>query len=594
MGPGQRVIADLSVLEKALSKTDFAAEKAPLESIIRSLRPMHLKSLEDLDLNTRGRLITSLLRVQRQPKPAQPEGWSPPWATPAAPAAPAAAGEAGPATVDTGAVSASTMTPPGVTDTGISEGSPTVTQEQAAAEAGAAPAEAEAPAVDPGREKFVAYSDVMLLVGRVWRAAGDRERAETAFSLSGRPAPAEREEPAREARAERPERGERRERGDRPERGERRERGERPPRAEGERRERGERPPRAEGERRERPPRAEGARRERPERGERPPMPELTGDWQEQAKQLEGMGRTRDAGRMHERNNSFVEATRLFEAGGDLKSALRTALAGQDSATARRLLSTLPEDQIAPTLEKAGAYELLMEHYVAKADFENVARLYERARQFDQAALAYERAGKLTLARKAYERSRDMASANRIRDLEVKGLVERGDRLGAATLLAAVGRRRDAVEVLSPLPPPKAFHFMQRLKLEEEARELGQKELARAEAENKPAGRARWLELLGNTAEAAEAWEKAGRKEKALPLHEQLGNLPRAAQLAEELQQKAKAIELYTKLGDNAGLERAQTLPEAPPAPAKAPAAEAGEAAEEATSAPSVNEQESQ
>jgi hypothetical protein len=187
-----------------------------------------------------------------------------------------------------------------------------------------------------------------------------------------------------------------------------------------------------------------------------------------------------------------------------------------------------------------------------------------------------------------------MASANRIRDLEVKGLVERGDRLGAATLLAAVGRRRDAVEVLSPLPPPKAFHFMQRLKLDEEARELGQKELARAEAENKPAGRARWLELLGNTSEAADAWEKAGRKEKALPLYEQLGNLPRAAQLAEELQQKAKATELYTKLGDTAGLERAKALPEAPPAPVKAPAAEAGEGAEEGSSAPSVNEQESQ
>jgi tetratricopeptide (TPR) repeat protein len=595
---------------------------------------MRLKSLEDLDLNTRGRLITSLLRVQRQPRPPQPEGWNPPWAAPAMPAAPAPAGEAGPAIVDTGVVSASTMMPPGTPGnelgTGISEGSPTLTQEQAAESVATGPATTAqdasattpagteapaisegsptaAPTVDPAQQKFVDYSDVMLLVGRAWRAAGDNERAQAAFALSGRPAPKEREESARAEGGERRERGERPERGERgerpargdrperPERGERREgrergeRGERP--ARGDRPERGERPPR--GERPERAPRAEGERGGRAER-ERPPMPELTGTWEEQARQLESMGRTRDAGRMHERNNSFAEAIRLFEAGGDIKSALRAALAGQDTTTARRLVGTLPADQIGPTLEKAGAYELLMEHYVGKADFENVAKLYERARQFDQAALAYERAGKLTLARKAYERTRDMAAANRIRDLEVKGLVERGDRLGAATLLAAVGRRRDAVEVLSPLPPPKAFHFMQRLKLDEEAKELATKELARAEAENKPAGRARWLELLGQTAAAAEAWEAAGRKEKALPLHEQLGNLPRAAQLAEELQQRTKAVELYTKLGDTAGVERANALPEAPPPPAKGAAAEPGDQAEGESSAPPVNEQESQ
>ncbi len=329
-------------------------------------------------------------------------------------------------------------------------------------------------------------------------------------------------------------------------------------------------------------------------------MPELTGDWKEQATQLEGMGRTRDAARLHERNNSFADATRLFEAGGDLKSALRTALSGQDNDAARRLVGTLPAEQIGPTLEKAGAYELLMEHYVAKADFENVARLYERARQFDQAALAYERANKLTLARKAYERARDMASANRIRGMEVKALVERGDRLGAATLLVAVGQRREAVEVLSPLPPPKAFHFMQRLTLEDEAKELAKRELARAEQEQKPAGRARWLELLGDVTAAAETWMQAGRKDKALPLYEKLGgeHLPRAAQLAEELQQRDKAIALYTQLNDSAGVERAKALPEAPAAP---PAGSKPEAAEDAESADpsadnasSVGEQESQ
>jgi tetratricopeptide (TPR) repeat protein len=582
VGPGQRVIVELSTLEKALSKTDFSAEKGPLQAIVRALRPMRLKSLEDLDLNTRGRLITTLLRVQRQPKPPAPEasaapaeGAAPAEAAPAEAAPAEAAAPAEGATPDEGAAPA--------------EGS-------AAPAEGAAPAAPAAPAGDPAKEKFDAWTDVMFLVGQAWRAAGDRERAEAAFTASGRQPGPETEEPAAPAPT-----GERRERGDRPERGERRERGER-----GERRERGDRPERGErsasGERRERAPRPErperGPRPERPERGareDRTPLPELTGDWQEQAKQLEAMGRTRDAGRMHERNNSFAEAARLFETGGDLKSALRNALAGGNNDMARKLVGTLPPDQLAPTLEKAGAYELLMEHYVGKGDFENVARLYERARQFDQAALAYERANKLTLARKSYERARDMASANRIRGLEVKSLVERGDRLGAATLLVAAGQRREAVEVLSPLPPPKAFHFMQRLKLDDEAKELAQKELARAEQEQKPAGRARWLELLGDNAAAAEAWEGAGRKDKALPLHEKLGNHARAAQLAEELQQRDKAIALYTQLGDNAGLERARALPEAPavaPAPAEpadgSDGGEGGDGGETPPAAPSA------
>ncbi len=534
---------------------------------------MRLKSLDDLDLNTRGRLITTLLRVQRQPKPPAPEAA----AAPAEGAAPAEAPAEAAAPVEAAAPAEGEAAAP-------AEG------EGAAPVEGAAPAEAAAPAapaVDPAKEKFDAWTDVMFLVGQAWRAAGDRERAETAFTASGRQPGPETEEPAAAPRSE-----ERPPRGDRPERGERRDRGERGARPErGERPERGarpERPPR--GERPERGPRPE--RPERPERGERP-LPELTGDWQEQVKQLEAMGRTRDAGRLHERNNSFAEAARLFEQGGDLKSALRNALAGGNNDIARRLVGTLPPDQLAPTLEKAGAYELLMEHYVGKGDFENVARLYERARQFDQAALAYERAGKLTLARKSYERSRDMASANRIRGLEVKSLVERGDRLGAATLLAAVGQRREAVEVLSPLPPPKAFHFMQRLKLDDEAKELAQKELARAEAEQKPAGRARWLELLGDTAAAAEAWEGAGRKDKALPLHEKLGNLTRAAALAEELQQRDKAIALYTQMGDTAGVERAKALPEAPavaPTPASdaADGGEGGEGGETPPDAPSA------
>ncbi len=644
MGPGQRVIAELSALEKALGKNDLPAQKQPLEAIVRSLRSMRLKSLDDLELNVKGRLMTSLLRVQRQPRPPMPEGFVPSGAQP--PAAPAAAGEAGSALGNTGVVAQSTLTPPGTggnvpgeSNVGISEGSPTATQEQAEAAAGqtgegpagggamstTTPATGEgagisegsptatqeqAQAADPAREKYVAWVDVMFLVGRAWRAAGDSERAAAAFTLSGRQPTTEAEEPAARPAGERREggregRGERRE-GGREGRGERREG------REGERREgRGERREGREGERREGGREVRGERRERGpagERRERPALPELTltGDWQEQSKQLETAGRTRDAARLHERNNSFAEAVRLFEAGGDLKSALRCALAAKDQDTIRRLLGTLPPDQVPTTLEKAGAYELLMEHYIGKNDFENVARLYERARQFDQAGLAYERANKLSLARKAYERARDFAAANRMRDLEVKSLVERGDRLGAATLLVAAGRRAEAAEVLGALPPPKAFHFLQRLKLDEEAKTLAQKELARAESENKPAGRARWLELLGEVATAAPIYEEIGRKEKALALYEQIGHLPKAAALAEELQLRDKATALYTQLGDSAGVERAKALPETPPARQPAAKGAAGEEAGEgsdsematsedgSSSAPAANEQESQ
>jgi hypothetical protein len=110
---------------------------------------------------------------------------------------------------------------------------------------------------------------------------------------------------------------------------------------------------------------------------------------------------------------------------------------------------------------------------------------------------------------------------------------------------------------------------MQRCKLDDEAASLAKRELAKAEAENKPNARARWLELLGDNAAAATAWEQAGRKERAVPLYEKLGDLPKAAQLAEESKLRDKAIELYEKLGDAAGVERAKAIevPAAKPVP---------------------------
>jgi tetratricopeptide (TPR) repeat protein len=280
---------------------------------------------------------------------------------------------------------------------------------------------------------------------------------------------------------------------------------------------------------------------------------------------------------------------RLFEAGGELRSALRNALAAKDLGNGRRLLGALKPEDAEPILEKAGAYELLMEHYVAKGDFANVARLYERARQFDQAALAWERAGKLASARKAYERAKDLPSAARVRDREVASLLEKGDRLGAAILLVGAGEKAKAVEILSPLPGPKAFRFFQRVGLNDEAQALAKKELEKAEAEGKPQAKARWLELTERHAEAAQTWEAAGRKDKAWPLYEKLGDLPKAAAFAEESGQRENAIRLYEKAGNKEQADKLRALPPPPP-PEKKPPPEADEEGEAPAAPPAAAE----
>jgi tetratricopeptide (TPR) repeat protein len=294
-----------------------------------------------------------------------------------------------------------------------------------------------------------------------------------------------------------------------------------------------------------------------------------TGDWREEATVLESQKRPRDAARIYEQHGAQADAARLFDAGGDLKSALRCALAGKDMDGARRLVKALAPAESQPILEKAGAWELLMEHYVGTGDFDNVARLYERARQFDQAALAWERAGKLSNARKAYERSRDSKGSARVRDLEVDKLIARGDRLGAAVLLLGAGQRERAVETLVALPAPKAFRFLQKAKLDAEAIELAKKEVALAEGANKPSDKARWLEMLGDVSAAAEAWEKAERRDKALALYEQAGNWQRAAELAEGLSQHDKAVELFHRAGDKVNAARVEALPKVAPPAAK-------------------------
>jgi hypothetical protein len=202
-----------------------------------------------------------------------------------------------------------------------------------------------------------------------------------------------------------------------------------------------------------------------------------------------------------------------------------------------------------------------MEKLVAAGDFENVAKLYERSRQFDQAGLAWEKAGKLPMARRAFERARDFKAAQRVRNLEVDKLVERGDRLGAATLLIQAGRKEEAATTLLPLPGPKAYRFLERLKLDDAAKALAERELAKAEQENKPAAKARWLELMDENARAAEAWELAGRLDRASVCNEKSGNLAKAATQAESVGELDRAQDLYRRAGDTQSMERVAALP---------------------------------
>ncbi len=528
-----KVVNELSSLEKALTKSDFVSMKEPLSAVLRAIKPMRLASIEKLDLNTRGRLITSLMRVQRLPKPTASE-------TPVAEAA-----------AETPAVEAA----PAEVAAPV-EGEPAAEAAAAPAPVAAAPA---APAVDP---KIAAYGEVQFTLGLIWSSVNDADRARPAFENAGRQpteadlaVPAQSAAPATASRTDRPERG---------------------------------------GPRKDRPA-SSSARTDRPARTERPARPAFvrpervepfvsSGDWQADVKTLETAGRTRDAARIHEKNQSFADASRLFEVGGDFKSALRTAVMAKDEAGFVRLSAKLKGDEIVEALERASAWEKLMEFHVAKSDFESIAKLYERANQFDQAGLAWERSGKLSLARKAYERAKDFGSSHRVRDLEVVKLIERGDRLGAATLQAGAGKKAEALETLKPLPGPKAFHFMQKLKMAAEADAFAKDELAKAEAANNPVQRARWLELLGRLQEAADVYLAADRKDKAAFVFEAMGDLKKAAELLEQAGQLDKAQALLTKSGDLANAERVKALPRPEPK-AKALADAAADAAAEAEEA---------
>jgi hypothetical protein len=553
---GHRVVVELSTLEKALGKADLQGQLRPLDEVVRQLRGLHVKGLSELEANARGRLITTLLRVSRQPKPASgavptDAGTTDAGAEEAQAAPPEAdAGAAAPSEAESAeapqAEAAEEASEAG--DAGSTEVAAEAPPEGDAAPADAAGTDASPPAAStPAPETAPApaqlHADVLYRVGLAWLAVHEAERAETAFAAAGR-TPSQEELASSEAG----------------------------PKPEAARPGPGARKPGVE--------RGAGKKPGRPGR-ERPslaPMPEVApGDWKAQAEAYASRGRTRDAARLYERHGAPSEAFKLYEAGGDVKGALRAALLAKDMEAARRLAQSLPAAEARAQLEGAEAWELLMELLVKSNAFEDVAKLYERARQFDQAALAWERAGKLGLARKAFERAHDAAGAERVRALEVQRLVERGDRLGAAQVLVQSQRRAEAATVLKTLPPTKAFRFLEQLKLKDEARALGEAELAQAQAEAKPASQARWLELLGRKAEAARAWEEAGRQDRAYPLLEALGDFAKAAAFAEASGHRDQAIRLFRRAGDDRAAERLEATPPSTPPPAPADDAHIGD-----------------
>ncbi len=530
-GASYRVVNELSSLEKALTKSDFVAMKEPLGAVLRAVKPLRLKSVEQLDLGTRGKLITSLMRAQRLAKPAASE----------APQEAAAPEAAAPSEAPPAVESATSAEPVAASEApSASEGTPS-------AEAAAVPVEA-VPVIAPVDPKVAAWAENQFTVGLIWSSMNESDRAKVAFENAGRQpteaelaVPAAPERSAAEAKAPRGDRNTR-------------------PAARGnERRERSDKPTRPSS--------------SRPVRMERVVPFVSSGDWQADVKTLEELGRTRDAARIHEKNKSFADALRLFEAGGDAKAALRNAALGKADEAFARLSAKLKPEEIVEALERAEAWEKLMEFHVARADFEAIAKLYERASQFDQAGLAWERSGKLSLARKAYERAKDFGSAHRVRDLEVQKLIERGDRLGAATLQVGAGKRMEAMETLKPLPGPKAYHFMQKLKLAPEADAFAKAELAKAEAANDVVQKARWLELLGRLQEAADVYLGADRKDKAAFVFEAMGEHKRAAELLEAVGHLDKAQALFAKAGDTANVERVKALPRPEPKPQATPTA---------------------
>ena len=535
----RRVIVELGNLERALTKGDFLLEQAPLQEILRTIRSMRLDSLERLEPNARGRLITSLFRVMRQKKPAfleqavaekavaekevaasteQTPSLQPPEEAEAAPELPQEALT----TADQESSEEAALSPPE-----LSHEVSTAAQESCSAQQTEG-AKQESASLSPEQLQAQAYRSVLDLVGRIWRALGEKARSQAALEASGLKVLSEEAPLPAEPSKKMPERS-----------------------PKDKRREKS------------------SSRDTRTEtRADTRADARLTfKDWKEQAAYLEQTRKTRDAGRLHEKNASFAEAARLFELGNDLKAALRCAVLGEMEEASTRLMSRLSPSDVKFVLERAAAWGLLMSYCAKIKDYDAVARLYERARQMDQAALAWEKAGRLSLARKAYEQAGDLESANRTRAMEVQQLLDRGDRLGAATLLVATGNAQAAIDTLKALPGPKAYRFLLKLKFEEEAQKLAATQIEQAIATNDHLTHAHWLEALNKLPEAIEAWLQGDRRDKAMYLYEKTEKYEQAAELAEALGRLDKAEALFRRAGNEeqaariAALVRSTVLP---------------------------------
>ena len=527
-GSSFRVVNELSHAREGAHQDRLRGREAPLQEVLKALKPLHLRSIEDLDFNTRGKLITSLARVQRQAKPKPSEA-------PAAEARPAEApaAEAG-------------------SRGGRRRGSrgrprPRRRPRRPRRSAPRPPAAAaprrlpprpspRRPPVDP---KVQAYGDVMFTVGLIWRAVGDTDRASSAFELAGRqPTEADLVAPRRRKSARSaPTRGERPDRGPQ-------------------------------------------GRAARPQERPRAPARHKTelfvssGDWQADAKKLEELGRTRDAGRIHEKNKSFADASRALR--GGRRSRRRPCAAPPPGRTRARL------EALARQVQARGAGEGPREGRGVDAADE-LARQARELRGGGASSTsgrgssirpARPTSGRRSCRWRARPTSAPRTSGGRGPRARPRGAeahrARRSLRRGDACC-SARARRPRRWRRLKPLPPTKAFHFMEKLKLADEAKAFAREELEKAEA----------AEQQGPRGALVRAARREGQGRRGVPGRRSQGqggracssrwaSSPRRPSLAEASANLDKAQELFAKAGDTANAERVKALPRPEPKP-KAP-----------------------
>ncbi len=62
------IVETLRELEKPLTSSDFEAQKVQLDKLLQKVKPLRLKSIDELDFDARTRLFTAMLRAGRQPE----------------------------------------------------------------------------------------------------------------------------------------------------------------------------------------------------------------------------------------------------------------------------------------------------------------------------------------------------------------------------------------------------------------------------------------------------------------------------------------------------------------------------------------------